>query len=303
LFDVLGIGAFSVDYLSVVDHYPLEDEKVEVCGLDIQGGGNIATACVAIARLGGIACYHGIIGRDENTEIILNEFRREGVNVQHIRTKEGKNPIALVIISKQKSSRTILYSKKDVPDFGAVEVDSELVKKSRVLLIDLYHEHASLKASETAGKYGIPVVLDAERVTPLAAAILGKTTYAIVSRSFAFTYTESHVTADPQQVLQILAQRSVCPCITLGKDGALFFDRNKNEILFQKAFGIDVSDTTGAGDVFHGAFAFFLSKGYSHVDILHHASACAALKCREIGGRKGIPSMKELKYFVKEPES
>ena len=102
MFDVLGIGSFAIDYLCVADGYPQEDEKMEVDVVERQGGGNIATACVAAGRLGGNVCYHGAVGSDDNTQLILEDLRRENVNTDHIEIKKGRNPAAFVIINRKK---------------------------------------------------------------------------------------------------------------------------------------------------------------------------------------------------------
>ena len=92
MYDVVGIGASALDNLSVVDGYPAEDERIEVSEFTWQGGGNVATALVAVARLGGKTCYHGFIGDDENTATVLEGFKSEGVDVRHIKIKKGRNP-------------------------------------------------------------------------------------------------------------------------------------------------------------------------------------------------------------------
>lgn len=300
MFDVLGIGAYAVDYLCVTSEYPREDEKIEAEAITVQGGGNAATACVAAARLGGRACYHGIIGEDENTRLILEELKRENVDISRIKIRKGRNPFAFIIINRKESTRTIVYSKKSIPPFKVKDVNIETIRDAKVLLIDFYYEEASLRASELAKNAGIPVVLDAERVTPLSGDIMRNTTHVIASKNFALEYTECSQNKDMGHVLDELSKKTVCPfvCITLGENGAVCFDRQMNKKYTQKAFKIDVTDTTGAGDVFHGAFSLFLSRGHSVTEVLRYSSACSALKCREIGGRKGIPTMEDLLRFL-----
>ena len=300
MFDVLGIGAYAVDYLCVTSGYPREDEKIEAETITVQGGGNAATACVAVARLGGRACYHGLIGEDENTRLILEELKRENVDISHINIRKGNNPLAFIIINRKGSTRTIVYSKQSIPSFKAKDVNIETIREAKVLLIDFYYEEAALRASETAKNAGIPVVLDAERVTPYSSDIMRNTTHVIASKNFALEYTGCSQNKDMSHVLDELSRKTVCPfvCITLGENGVVCFDRQMNKKYSQRAFKIDVTDTTGAGDVFHGAFSLFLSRGYSVPEILQYSSACSAMKCRELGGRKGIPAMKDLLRFL-----
>jgi len=303
-FDVLGIGTYCIDYLCFVSRYPQEDEKLEAREIEIQGGGNIASACVAASRLGGNVCYHGTIGEDGLTEQILNGLKSEGVDTTYVKTKEGRNPVAFVVVSAEKASRTILYLKKDIPAFCAEEVDPDLIKASRVLLVDFYHEEASLAASMIAQEADIPVVVDAEKDTPLALEIISNATDIIASEKFALRAVGMDSCINEWELLEQFAEKVNRPSvtITLGKRGSVCLAENGRRKIEQKAFCVDVVDTTGAGDVFHGVYALFLARGYRQEEIIELASACAAMKCRERGGRKGIPAHDELLGFLQEYE-
>jgi sulfofructose kinase len=304
LFDVSGIGAYCLDYLSVVESYPSEDEKMEVNHIEIQGGGNVATALVAVGRLGGKVCYQGIIGNDENTNSILNGLKRENVDISHIIVEEGKNPFSFIIINTKNNSRTILYTKSEVPLFKEENIDVGVIQDSKVLLLDFYHEEASLAASRVAHGKNIPVVIDAESIKPLSSEIMKNATHIVASKSFALEFTGRSSNSVMEEVLKRLSEKVSCPfvCITLGEQGAIGLESQTGRTYFQEAFPVEVVDTTGAGDVFHGAFSFFLSRDYSMDAILRYASGCAALACREIGGRKGIPTMNELMEFLKDKQ-
>jgi len=301
MFDVTGIGALSMDYICMLDDFPAEDCKEEIDDIEIQGGGNIATALVAVARLGGKPCYHGFVGDDSTGYRIIEEFKDEGIDTGYLSIKEGRNPVSIVIISRKKNTRTILYTKKMIPIFGKGDINTELIKSSAVLLVDFYHERASLEAAKKARANYIPVVVDAERSRTLSMEIINNSTHVITSKDFAFEVTGITDEFDMVKILKRLSNhvKASFVCITFGSKGVIGFDRKSKEIIFQKAFKVNTVDTTGAGDVFHGAFSFFLSKGYSLKDNLKYSSACAALKCRSIGGRKGIPTMKELVEFLK----
>ena len=303
-FDLLGIGSYCIDYLCSVSAYPTEDEKLKADDIDVQGGGNIATACVAVGRLGGAVCYHGSVGKDDLTEQIVSGLKKEGVSTEYVGIREGRNPLAFVVVNTANQSRTIIYFKEDIPRFGADDVDPELVRASKVLLIDFYHEEASLAASRIAREAGVPVIVDAEKDSPLAGDILANATHVVASQRFALRVIGKDSAADKRELVERFAQTVKSPniTVTLGKRGAVSLLKNGRRIIEQDAFDVDVVDTTGAGDVFHGAYALFLAQGYPDETILRRASACAAMKCRETGGRKGIPSQDELNGFLKDYE-
>jgi sugar/nucleoside kinase (ribokinase family) len=302
VFDVLGLGSNCIDYLCLMDGYPREDEKTEVDVIEMQGGGNIGTALVAAACLGGSAAYHGVVGDDEYRDRLLEEFGRHGIDTQYVSPKEGKNHVAFILINRSNATRTIIYSKHHIPEFSPHEVNTDIITQTKVLLLDFFYEEVSLKASKFAKEHGVPVVIDAEWVCPYAKDILVNGSHLIISRSFALEFTGMDGSENMEEVIKKFSQivRGHFVCITLGDRGSISFDREKEKVFWQKPFIVDTVDTTGAGDVFHGAFCYFLSQGYSNEDAVRYSSACSAMKCRQLGGRRGIPSLNELLVFLGE---
>jgi ribokinase len=299
-FDVVGIGCNAVDYLCLMDRYPTEDEKMPVECIEMQGGGNVATALVAVTRLGGRAAYHAVIAEDHNRDGILQAFKGENVNTDHILIKDGNNPLAIILINRLIGSRTIMYCRRNVPTFQPDEVNEELIRHSKVILVDFDFPEAVLVATEIAREMNVPVVVDAEKSSPFAARILKNCTHVIASQGFAHYFTGIENETAEENLLDELSRSLECPfvCITFGEKGALAFDRGMNRTFRQEAFKVETVDSTGAGDVFHGAFAFFLSRGYTFEESLRNSAACAAYKCREVGGRKGIPTLPQLEQFL-----
>ncbi|KPJ80588.1 MAG: hypothetical protein AMS17_20320 [Spirochaetes bacterium DG_61] len=213
---------------------------MEVNHIEIQGGGNVATALVAVGRLGGKACYQGIIGNDENTNSILNGLKRENVDVSHIKVEEGKNPSAFIIINTKNNSRTILYTKSEVPLFKEENIDVRVIQDSKVLLLDFYHEEASLAASRVAHGKNIPVVIDAESIKPLSSEIMKNATHIVASKSFALEFTGKSSNSVMEEVLKRLSEKVSCPfvCITLGEQGAIGLESQTGRTYFQEALRV-----------------------------------------------------------------
>jgi len=301
LFDVLGIGCNSIDLLCLLDGSPVEDEKIEVPSIEMQGGGNVGTALVAVSRLGGKAGYYWAVGDDEYKDRVLSEFNEYGVDTRFVTVKKGKNPIAVILINRQASTRTIFYTKNDITVLSPEELEESVLKAGKILLIDFFHPKTSLAVSRIAKREGISVVVDAEKVVGCSEEIMDNSDYVISSKSFAQEFCGSDEGVEDRKLLDMFVQKIRAPfvCITLGKKGVLAFEREKKNVFTQRAFPVEVVDTTGAGDVFHGAFAFFIAKGYSVRESVRYSSACAALKCRELGGRKGIPRMDEVMDLVR----
>jgi len=301
MYDVLGIGCHAIDFLCKLDSYPEEDTKLEVSDIEVQGGGNVATALVAVSRLGGSAVYHGVVANDAYRENVLSGLDREGIDTGFITTKEGKTPVAFIMINSMNSSRTIIYSIKGVPQFLPGDINRELFGKTRVLLTDFYYPAAALEAARIASGMGIPVVLDAEKPCALAGEIMAHADHIISSAGFARWYTGSTPDDPVEEMLRSFAGLQPAPCIsiTLGEAGVFHFERSAGTVYHQGSYRVDTTDTTGAGDVFHGVYALFLARGLPVKECLRLSAACSAMKCRSIGGRAGIPRMDALRDFLR----
>jgi len=300
MFDVVGVGCNAIDYLCLMPEFPDEDTKLEVDAIDRQGGGNIGTALVAVCRLGGSAAFCAAVGDDGYRGEVLEALRKEGVDTGPVVTREGDNPRAFIMINRRRSSRTIIYTRKNAPPFLPEDLDPAVIASARVLLVDFYYPEASACAAETARRHGVPVVVDAESVPPQAGRVLERATHLIASLPFARRYTGLQGSPAPEALLEALAEESGVPfvCITLGQRGAVALDRDRR-VIIQKAFPVETVDTTGAGDVFHGAFSYALSRGWAERRALALSSAYAALKCGSLGGRKGIPGMRQVEEFLR----
>jgi sulfofructose kinase len=104
--------------------------------------------------------------------------------------------------------------------------------------------------------------------------------------------------ADPFRVLENMARvyQVRTPGMTLGRDGALVYHEGK--FLYSPGFVVATVDTTGAGDVFHGAFCYSLLAGWSMDRSLDFSNAMAALNCTVLGARGGIKSLAQAEHLM-----
>ncbi|MGQ9630925.1 MAG: carbohydrate kinase family protein [bacterium] len=297
LFDVVGIGCSAVDYLGIAPYYPQPDVKLELLELSQQGGGPVATALVTLARLGARAGYIGKVGDDSLGQFIVREFRKEGVNTDYtIIHKGGSARFAFIVVDRERGTRTIFWSQKGVEPLRPEEVDRRAVLSARILHIDEYEPEAAAAAAVWAKEAGIRVVLDAERVSPTTRKLVESADVVIVPRDFALHLTGRANIESAGEA--IYSDHGGIVVMTAGSEGA--FCVSDSSKFFQPAFPVDVVDTTGAGDVFHGAFIYGLLQGWDTKEIVEFACAVAAMKCRKLGGRAGIPTLKEVYEFLSE---
>ncbi len=294
---VLGIGQCSWDYLALVDSFPASDTKAEVSDWQEQGGGPVATALVTLARLGVPCDFHGVVGDDQEGEKIRKSLSSEGVGIPCLVTRlNALSQKAFIAIEKSSAKRTIFWERPSGPPLSPEELPESLFNGCSFLLLDGLMSEVSLFAANRARTLGIPVMLDAGKVRPGMLEIAGLCDYLVASEQFARDLGWDGNPAGFQDNAKRLGAAVIT--ITLGGQGSITY--RGSEIIETPAFQVDALDTTGAGDVFHGAYIFGLLRGLNLADTILFASAVAALKCRQIGGRIGIPDRSEALQFLAE---
>jgi sulfofructose kinase len=293
--DVVGLGAATVDYLGLVPRFPVPDEKMAMREFARQGGGLVATALVALARLGATTRYLGKLGTDDFSQFIRDGFEAEGVATDAVIVDPSvRGRFAFILVEAGTGLRTILHSGHGPAWLGPGELSRDAVLSGRTLLVDTSDPASALIAARWARAAGRPVVLDGDRYTPEARELAAAVDYAIVSQGYAAAYTgESHPEAAAGR---LASQVPGVVIVTAGRAGA--YVAAGSERFHHPAFPVPVTDTTGAGDVFHGAFLFALLREWDLRRSVTFAAAVAALKCRALGGRAGIPTLPEALAFL-----
>ena len=299
IWDVLGFGAVTVDDLVYVDHYPMPDTKVAVLDKRRQGGGLAGTALVAAARLGARAAYAGVLGDDDLSRYTLDEFVREGVDGTPVLHRPDARPIhSIIIVDRTNGQRSILASFVGVQWRQPEEMPEALIAACRVLFVDHHATEGGLRAVELAHAHGIPVVGDIERENdPCVAELVPLIDHLIVGVSYARNKTGEE---DPAAMARALAADRACSVVTAGEQGCWYVERGEAAV-HVPAFKVDVVDTTGCGDVFHGAYAACIAQGEPVRRAIDVAAAAAALKATRPGGRAGIPTRAQVEALLASP--
>jgi sulfofructose kinase len=296
-FDVVGFGLNAVDHLCVVDEFPQPDTKPRVRAFAISPGGQAASAVVLCSRLGLRAKYVGKVGGDEMGAFSLDSIRSEGVDVSDVVAVPGvTNQLAMVIVDRGRSERTILWYRPDEIATLPPEITREKIAVGRVLLVDGHDASAAAVAAAIAREAGIPVVLDAESVKDGTGDVVANTDILIASREFPGRFTGRRGLGAAVQALLDAGPHVVC--VTLGREGAVLTTAG-GRTLSSPGFVVDVVDTTGAGDVFHGAFLYGLIAEWPVERTLDFSNAAAALCCTELGARGGVRCVGDVEDLMK----
>ena len=294
-YEVVGLGQCCIDYLGVVEQYPDVNAKEEVNNLTVQGGGPVATAMVTLSRLGTSTTFIGKISNDYFGSLIKDSLTSAFVNIDHIVIeKDKRSQFAFIVIEKETGKRTVLWSRATVAPLRSEEVNRGVINTAKVLLLDGLMKDASMAAAEYAREAGVTIVVDAGSMREGALALANLSDYFIASEDFARQF--SHANDPKVAAMELLDQGAKTVIITLGEKGSICATPESH--FYQPAFKINAVDTTGCGDVFHGAFIFGLLQKWELYETIRFASATAALKCREIGGRTAIPDLREVEEFL-----
>jgi len=292
---VIGVGLACLDQVILWDDAAVPVHAARVKDFDVQGGGMTATAMVAAARLGARAEFWGAVGDDWAGGMIIEGLAAEGVDAsQVVRVGGARGPIVVVCVDGATGERRFPFIDRIVDPDGPIG-DLARLAGAGCVLVDGTRCASALRATAEARRLGVPVVGDVEGINDRTRSLMGHMDYAILSAEAAGSLDPSDLRAACEEVLTM---GPACAIVTRGADGvACLSDGRFTEI---DAFQVDVVDTTGAGDTFHGAFCCGLVRGLSLETNLAFSSAAAAMKCRKIGGRAGIPNYEQVARFLAE---
>lgn len=297
--DILGLGCVAVDDLLYVARYPEADSKQQVLRRQRQCGGLTATALVAASRLGARCAYAGTLGDDELSRFAVQRLSEEGLELRYLQRRDGVRPIhSTIIVDETDRTRTIFFDLSGAAPATPDWPPDEAIRSSRVLFVDHFGLDGMIRAARVAVSAGIPVVADFEsQPTGNFAELVALVDHPIVSYDFARRWTGQDDPSGAARSLWTPDRQAVV--VTWGAKGCWYVGRDApNTVCHQPAFPVQVMDTTGCGDVFHGAYAAGLSQGLNLPDRVRFAAASAALKATRPGGQAGIPTRDAVDAFL-----
>jgi sugar/nucleoside kinase (ribokinase family) len=297
-FDVVGMGLNSVDFLCITPEFPKFNSKMKMLQFSRQGGGQVATALVALSRWGVKTKYIGKMGDEELGQFSLTSLRGDGVDVSSVTIEpDTPNQLAMIIVDGPTGERTILWDRDERLMYREGELRKGDVCSGRLLHLDGHDLRAALQAARWAKKEKIPTVIDLDKIESLTPELIKEIDFVVTSARFPTLFTG--ISDREKALIELQKQTPGFLCATLGHEGAMALVDGR--ILYARGFEMKAVDTTGAGDVFHAGFIYALLQNWEVEEILRFANAAAALKCRDLGGRKGIPTLEEAQQFLTDP--
>jgi len=293
-YDILGLGIGTIDDLTYVEHFPLANTKVPALSRERHCGGLTMTALVAAARLGARCAYAGQLGHDADSREVLAVMAREQIDISHVVFLPDARPVvSTIIVGEAEGTRNIFPLHSPVEGAHPSLPEAEVIRAAKVLFVDHIGIPGQTRAARISREAGCDVVGDIENKSVLEhRELFDRVNHLIMSEEFAALASGS---ADPVEAVQRLfsASRSLV-AVTQGPLGCWFQFDDAHGVLHQPAFPVNVIDTTGCGDVFHGAYAAALALGLPPAERIRFASAAAALKATRRGGQAGAPTRAQL---------
>ena len=297
MFDVVGVGANSVDHVYRLPAFPRPDSpaaKLRIAHYAITCGGQTATTLCTCAAMGLRTRYVGTTGNDDSGRLIRDELSRRGVDITHAVVRDAANAHALILLEDEQAERVVLWHREPGLNLAPGDIDPEVISGARLLHVDDVDLDASIHAASIARAASIQVTSDIESVSDQTHGLVAKVTVPIFAEHVLEPLTGER---DFERGLRKLRRSHTgMLCVTLGAGGAMLLDGDR--LYHEPAFQVAAVDTTGAGDVFRGGFIVALLRGDPPADILRFANAAAAAGCTRRGAINGVPSLGETEAVI-----
>ncbi len=295
---IVGIGACVMDTLYNVPTYPKEDTKMRATGSKLAGGGPVATGLVAAQKLGEDTAYIGVLADDNGGTFLTKDFEKYGVSTDNIEIKAGYRSFTSVLwLCADTATRTCVFDKGDLPPLVLNNSQKEAIINAEILMVDGNEMSAAVEAAKIAKENGTKVLYDCGGLYDGVEKLLALTDIMIPSEEFSLGHTGCKTAEEAAKKLYDTYSPEVV-VITQGKKGGIIYDGEK--ITAYPIYPAVVVDSNGSGDVFHGAFAAAVCKGYDYLKCCHFSSAVSGLKCTGVGARESVPNFETTKNYLKE---
>ncbi|MDR3737857.1 MAG: PfkB family carbohydrate kinase [Terracidiphilus sp.] len=294
LVDLVGVGLNATDTLIALPSYPERGSKVKYSQTSILLGGQTASTVIACQTWGLNTRYVGKLGDDDAAARHQRAFAETGVDARVVTVPDASSPQSTIIVDGG-GERTVMNLREDRLLLQPKDLRREWIVRARALHVDGLETAAATTAASWAHEAGIPVVADLDELYPGVDDLMANVDYLIVSRGFPEMVTGER---NLEAALRRLHHRFGCTlaAATLGEDGVLAWDGS--HYLLRPAFKVPVTDTTGAGDIFHAGFIYGLLQGWPLERQLDFACAAAALNCTATGARGGIGSVEAIETLM-----
>lgn len=295
-FQVVGLGMNAVDWICHLPVYPEHNSKTAITEMVKLGGGPAATATALCGRYGLRSKYVGRVGDDEIGTYSLKDLEREPMDTEAVEVIPGASTqFAVILVDEPTGERTVLWKRDPRLNYRSDELRKEWVTCGQVLHLDGNEYKSRVQAARWAREAGMKICLDLDRVEAGVEELLAIADFVLPSENFVRSFSGR---SDWEYGLLAVSRATEgFVAVTRGVYGVAAFW--EGEIVRVPSFPVKVVESTGAGDVFHGAFVYSLFQDWSIEHCLRFSNAAGALACTRVGARGGIPVLEEVLGLLK----
>ena len=296
--DVVGVGENSVDHVLRLPALPslADATKLEIRSSTHEPGGQVVTTLCTCIAMGLRASYIGAFGSDDDGERLRRTLAARGLDLGDSVVRPVPNRSAVVLVDERNGDRVVMGHRDAGLALDPEKLPRPALTHARAVHVDGVDEAASVAAARLAREAGAHVTCDLESIGARTGELLRELTVPILAQGLPEALTGEY---DPEQALRRLdAPHARRRCVTMGTQGALLLEGDRVHRV--AALHVDVVDTTGAGDVFRGAFIAALLRGLAPEAILRFANAAAALSCTKAGALGGVPTREAVEQFLRQ---
>lgn len=297
MIELVGLGHNCVDYRARVSKVAdFDGDNGELLDLRLSYGGPATIAMIAAQRLGAQTSLISSVGDDEYGKMVIDVLKREGVAADLMRVSSAtKTQVAVIMVDAQDGRRAINVRAGGVVEYGLTEAEKRRIARAKVLHLDGGLMPLAQEAARWARENGVKVTLDANVPKPGMAELIGLCDYLVTSTVFPRRFFPDFKDYD-EAARRLLDMGPSVVAVTFGSEGSRTWTRDG--AFHRPAFKVRALDTCGAGDTFHGAYAYGVARGWDLPYITDFASACAAMKIANVDDYLGIPTLAELQAFM-----
>lgn len=293
--ELLAYGMPFIDNLVHIDHLPTKkDEGARILQTSWQGGGKVASALTAFGQLGGYSSFMGVAGADSYGDFIVKDFGRFNVDTSHV-VRDGTNHFSLVLSDNVTHGRNIIGRAGTLRRYTLEDIDEAFVRQHKVLHLE-NADPVSQRLAQIIHEEGGIVCFDGDGYSEATQAFIPQIDVFIGSE---FYYNKLFGESEEYEknLRTVQARGPKIVVFTLGDKGSVVV-WGEDGYYFAPGYKVEVVDTLGAGDVYHGGFIYAMMKGMRPDECAQYANAVSAIKCTGIGGRAATPTPEMVEEFM-----
>jgi len=292
-YDVVGVGANSIDFVYRLPAYPRPDSsfaKLPISQHLTSCGGQVTTALATCAIMGLRTAYVGTVGSDDYATRMRAELDARGIDASRVIEREGTNPFAVILLDDRAGERVVLWSRGPHLKLTAREITPEMFSDARLVHVDDVDLEASIAAARFARERDLPVTSDIERTSDEVRVLIETVTVPIFAEHVPMAVTGEQTLAAALRALR--RPHHAMLAVTRGARGAIMLAGD--DVIDEPGIVVKAVDTTGAGDIFRGAFITALLGGDEPAGILRFANTAAAISCTRLGAMASVPTRQDV---------